>query len=480
MCSNSKQIFHFFVTRRYFSMANTMFKLFSLLFCFSLFYSLNQIESTRLKLCQPPPKWRFYDIASHSSNSTLQANQTDQQLTPDSRYFLSPFEQIDDVHPTTVIALISVQDYRTDTGAWLNSLEHIYRNLMKSFKDIRFLLINSKDYYNPAWVNRVRKNVSFEVYQELDSSPIGSLLDGASGDVFIFDRCNLLAYYIRFPLSFIDQKDPFFQATIIAAHTDSPCEGKCGQKLSNDSIEINSTARVEITTQSSIETITSSLNEIEQKNETESDPNETNDSLTNVLSQMGEVLQSFYDRYTANFVSEESNETIDDHNVTHKTSSNASDLLVTLNRTLEYFAENATNQTTKQQPNGTFQQKALLSNGQQVSESCNRTICSEWTTEKLLAARLCCLSFHNDDEDEDPINDSMLNVNASHYIPSNGGFGCSLYPRTTCSMIKPVLQCCTRKLFNEYFNYAVKLRARQSKLNYGQRSIQSDSKSSDT
>ena len=96
----------------------------------------------------------------------------------------------DDHDHVTVIALSSLHDERANTDAWINNLENIYHNLVeqKSFRNIRLILINSKDSYNPLWVNRIRKKVSFEVYQELSSSPIANQLDGHSGDVYIFDR----------------------------------------------------------------------------------------------------------------------------------------------------------------------------------------------------------------------------------------------------------------------------------------------------
>lgn len=150
--------------------------------------TISTVNMSKIRLCQSMPKFKFYDIVSHLANTTNLRN-SNETLFPEPKYFQSPFDQNNNSY-ITLIALISQQDDRTDTDAWLNNLEHIYQNFVKqiSFKDIRFMLINSKESYNPAWVYQARKNVSFEIYQELAGSPIGSLLDGHSGDVYLFDR----------------------------------------------------------------------------------------------------------------------------------------------------------------------------------------------------------------------------------------------------------------------------------------------------
>lgn len=302
-----------------------------------------------------------------------------------------------------------------------------------------------------------------------------------------FDRCNLLAYYIRFPLSFIDRKDPFFQATILAAHTDSPCKEKCirnsvssssttnitGNQNETETIETTTTTMMMTTTDDSMTNIT---NQTDQATTTATESIEMN-----VLSQMGEILKIFYNRYTMNFVPESSESVVDNNttSISNMTTKNVTtNLIDTLNRTIEtYGLQQTLSSSSSSIPaiqldigkeiaknvtkvgNGELRSQLLPPNTRNVSKLskvCQQTNCTEWTTERLLAARLCCLSITTEDDDE-----PMVNVNASVYIPSNGGFGCKLYPRTTCSMIKPILRCCTRKLVNQYFNYAIQLRERQ-------------------
>nr|XP_046909713.1 uncharacterized protein LOC124491140 [Dermatophagoides farinae] len=502
---------------------STIKNLIIIIFCIVFNVILVVDATNRIKLCHQSPKLRFYDIVTHldeqqqtssssSSSSLLLSSSSLNTSLPNPKYFRSLFHNTidddnddddataadaaaaatdaDDHDHVTVIALSSLHDERANTDAWINNLENIYHNLVeqKSFRNIRLILINSKDSYNPLWVNRIRKKVSFEVYQELSSSPIANQLDGHSGDVYIFDRCNLLAYYIRFPLSFIDRKDPFFQATILAAHTDSPCKEKCirnsvssssttnitGNQNETETIETTTTTMMMTTTDDSMTNIT---NQTDQATTTATESIEMN-----VLSQMGEILKIFYNRYTMNFVPESSESVMDNNttSISNMTTKNVTtNLIDTLNRTIETYGLQQTLSSSSSSSipaiqldigkeiaknvtkvgNGELRSQLLPPNTRNVSKLskvCQQTNCTEWTTERLLAARLCCLSITTEDDDE-----PMVNVNASVYIPSNGGFGCKLYPRTTCSMIKPILRCCTRKLVNQYFNYAIQLRERQ-------------------
>ncbi|XP_075677607.1 uncharacterized protein LOC142645393 [Dermatophagoides pteronyssinus] len=466
------------------------------------------INATKFKLCHQSPRLRFYDIASHlaeqtqlnNTTTTTSSSSSTSQSLPNPKYFRSLFSNQDNItndndnkhHHVTVIALSSLHDERANTDAWINNLEHIYNNLVeqKSFHNIRLILINLKDSYNPIWVNRIRKKVSFEVYQELPSSPISNLLDGHSGDVYIFDRCNLLAYYIRFPLSFIDRKDPFFQATILAAHTDSPCKEKCvNRNLTPNNITDNQNETMAVTeiSSSTTTTLTPVVDNVDsiENNQTDTSTNELNE--LNVFSQMGQVLKIFYNRYTMNFEPEIESSSGDSSSTTVMPNI-TTNLIDTLNRTLETYglqksqqnisiddstikSKNVTTKTGNGELRSTLSQPPKFKNGSKLSEVCQQTNCTEWSTERLLAARLCCLSITTEDDDE-----PMVNVNATVFIPSNGGFGCKLYPRTTCSMIKPVLRCCTRKLVNQYFTYAIQLRERQrQQFGPGQRSVRSNS-----
>lgn len=265
-------------------------------------------------------------------------------------------------------------------------------------------------------------------------------------------------------MSIIDLKDPFFQATILAAHSDSPCKEKCSNQSQNILPDLIS-ATTSVPEPS--ETTDSSNNETSTTAEEETNP------LANVLAEMGEVLQSFYDRYTMNFETPDNNTVTNISTTIQNETIIRSHIIESLNQPLNAYEPMAiveSNSTNVSRPENRTMVSELKpkiddSDNQEITPICNKTICNEWNTEKLLAARLCCMSFATED---DQVEEPIVNVNASEYIPSNGGFGCKLYARSSCSLIKPILRCCTRKLVNEYFNYTMKLR--EQKLgNYGQR-----------
>lgn len=106
-----------------------------------------------------------------------------------------------------------------------------------------------------------------------------------------------------------------------------------------------------------------------------------------------------------------------------------------------------------------------LRNMASMPDTCNQTSCLEWSTEKLLKARLCCLNHLNADEDVT----ETTNGTASMSEPVNnvGGFGCQLYARWRCHQILPIIKCCLRKVLNDYFDYTIKIREQQQRAQLG-------------
>lgn len=100
----------------------------------------------------------------------------------------TPFEGLDS--QVTLVALNSLRENRAQENFFVDNLESIHNHMVnvRGFQKIRFILINSKDSFNPPLIEQTRKRVSFEVYQELPSAPADTLLNAANGDIFIFDR----------------------------------------------------------------------------------------------------------------------------------------------------------------------------------------------------------------------------------------------------------------------------------------------------
>lgn len=203
------------------------------------------VAEAKHQLCVHPPAWTFYDIASHyadtgnlsrsslsspvlTTNSTASSSSSSSSIILESNasYFRSPLQQIRG--NITLVVLTNMKELTKRNEQQISNLELIYRSMRTAnFSDIRFVLINSKDAFSPSWVHSIRGQVSFEVYQELESNPIWSQLDGGNGDMFIYDRCGLLTYYIPFPLSFIHTQQPILQAALLATYFESPCREVC-------------------------------------------------------------------------------------------------------------------------------------------------------------------------------------------------------------------------------------------------------------
>lgn len=87
----------------------------------------------------------------------------------------------------TLVVLTSSSERRLGTEQQLLNLEAIYQTLLGvHLTSLRFVLLNSRTSFDPAWVAATRRRVSFEVYQELPTGP--PALDGRNGDIFIYDR----------------------------------------------------------------------------------------------------------------------------------------------------------------------------------------------------------------------------------------------------------------------------------------------------
>ncbi|CAG2178912.1 unnamed protein product, partial [Oppiella nova] len=139
----------------------------------------------------------------------------------------------------------------------------VRRFLKKSgLKDIHFILINSKDLDAKQKLKDLTQKVSFGVYQENGNELVWNALDGGKDDMFIYDRCGLLTYYIPFPLSIIHAQQPILQAALLSTYFDNPCGESC-DSIPSDTSPINTTLimdSVNITTESSLSSGSDPLN----------------------------------------------------------------------------------------------------------------------------------------------------------------------------------------------------------------------------
>ncbi|KAJ6225435.1 hypothetical protein RDWZM_003980 [Blomia tropicalis] len=463
---------------------------------------------TKPPLCSSPPEWTFYDIVENlvpipqnessilleKSNETKTVNvsqleETVQLINTKPEVDRSPFANIR--NNVTMIVLTNLRDDRLNHEQQINNLKQIYRSLndVQSL-NIRFILINSKESFNPKWVWNTRRRVSFEVYQELPTAPlIGTLLNGDNGDIFIYDRCGLLTYYIPFPLSFIHTKQPILQAALLATYFHSPCKTVCIDSVNSTETNLTgiTTSTVSPVVLNATTTSTTSIDADKNGiiistldttvNTTETINNKTQSVDADLdYSEMGKILMNFFNQILP---VQSVNESLVEANTTNQnvtsinddksiTSTMATTQMEILNHTITNI-----NEQQQQQSNGNILKQ---SNRKQpiIYDNCTQTICNEWSTERLLKSRLCCLNFRSSDEStiqETNSNQSSINVkNMTNYEPeetmSGIGFGCQLYAGGKCANIMPIIRCCLRKVLNKYYDFTVKLREQQQKSQF--------------
>lgn len=109
--------------------------------------------------------------------------------------------------------------------------------------DVKLLIINSRDVSSVRELPRLLSTVNgsnVQVIQETNESKIWSPLGGHRGDIFVYDRCGRLTYYIPNPLSILTSTRPIIQATILSTYFDNPCGVDCSIDYVDSNINLNS------------------------------------------------------------------------------------------------------------------------------------------------------------------------------------------------------------------------------------------------
>lgn len=97
----------------------------------------------------------------------------------------------------------------------------------KGLTDVLFLGVNSKRWHAQVMASKLRDAVNFPIHQSTHTRDIFKLLGGRKDDVFVYDRCGRLAFYIPFPQSYVRYR--YVEAAILATYMDEPC-GPCGNE----------------------------------------------------------------------------------------------------------------------------------------------------------------------------------------------------------------------------------------------------------
>lgn len=81
--------------------------------------------------------------------------------------------------------------------------------------------VNGRNWPARLMASELRRSINFTLFQSPRESNYWSQLGGLKDDVFIYDTCDRLAYFIPFPHSYSPQR--FVELAIKTAHSNSPC-----------------------------------------------------------------------------------------------------------------------------------------------------------------------------------------------------------------------------------------------------------------
>ncbi|GFY76460.1 hypothetical protein TNIN_124891 [Trichonephila inaurata madagascariensis] len=114
-------------------------------------------------------------------------------------------------------------------------------SLLKHFRtygmnDLEFIIVNSNLPHSQMVLHELTSRVTFDVYQDTIEKNIWGLMEGGKDDIYVYDRCGRLAYYIPYPLSIMNSEEALVVSAILATYYRSPCGTTC-DKNNNSSLE---------------------------------------------------------------------------------------------------------------------------------------------------------------------------------------------------------------------------------------------------
>jgi len=113
------------------------------------------------------------------------------------------------------------------------NLEQLRQKFLRhGFEEVIFMGVNSKQWHSELMVQYLEERVQFPVYQAATGNDVFQTLNGRKDDVYVYDRCGRLAYYIPFPKSYT--RYGFVESAILSSLLDEPC-GPCNRTESPSS-----------------------------------------------------------------------------------------------------------------------------------------------------------------------------------------------------------------------------------------------------
>jgi hypothetical protein len=301
--------------------------------------------------------------------------------------------------------------------------------------DVRVIIINSRE--SPleddrARLSRIANVSSITVYQETEEAPVWDDLEGLKGDIFIYDKCGRMTYYLPTPLSIVSAERPFVQTSVLSTYFDKPCGEYCEDR------------RIVFTTESpssmtqaplaSFGTNSSFLIDKEDLSGNASKSDETSELLSSpwrifdfFLTQVndGENVTSVRETKTLEMNLTSSQNETDNARLLNPIDSNEGFVNDTQGFLTSVDSNLSTTSVIEPEELSTF-----------PTVQCDAQQCREFSTDSVLQARLCCLR-------EDVGSDGESTT------------GCRSFSRDTCSQMLPLIKCCLKdfkELLANYFN----------------------------
>lgn len=119
----------------------------------------------------------------------------------------------------TVVALVAANCGYSRRHAVM--LDRLASELKGQGLKVKVIAINARYRAAQLMLSELERLVNLTVYQSTHQHHYWSLLGGLKDDIFIYDKCSRLAYYVPFPRSFVPLG--FIELAVLSAHNDNPC-----------------------------------------------------------------------------------------------------------------------------------------------------------------------------------------------------------------------------------------------------------------
>ncbi|GFR05496.1 hypothetical protein TNCT_605791, partial [Trichonephila clavata] len=333
----------------------------------------------------------------------------------------------------------------------LESLQKHFRTY--GMNDLEFIIVNSNLPHAQMVLHELTSRVTFDVYQDTIEKNIWGLMEGGKDDIYVYDRCGRLAYYIPYPLSIMNSEETLVVSAILATYYRSPCGTTCNQN-NNSSLEAILNAK-ETTDEGLIATT-----------ESYSDRSNFGNELPSVSSQP----QTWIRLFGLFFQNETLNNTTEDLNIALNTtdpsvgelSNYSSNDVITIINSYQHRELNRTDITsqrrnelnhavTESQQNRELNHSVVDSHQTEVlnhteistelkittrspkrkSDRCieaDISVCKNWSKKKLIRAHSCCSSL----DPKDVRQQSQ---------------SCRNFGKKRCKKLKTILKCCIKLRF---------------------------------